>query len=353
MTDQLPTILESLTPVDVFSNNENINKILAQVESIVDSHTPDLETESGRKEIASLAYSVARSKTYLDDKGKDLVSEWKEKAKKVDKVRKDWRDKMDDLKSKARKPLDDWEANEEARKLSHTTLTDQLSEIINSAPVTDDTDALDSFHVLISDIEPRDFEEYAEVAERLIPNAKGAVDAQLAVLAKRKADEEELARLREEQEKREREEREENIRKEAAAKAEQEAEDAKRREAEAKQREQDAIAKAAADKLAAEEQAAAAKAKAEEDAKQAAIEAEKRATEQAELAAAAERKRIEDAKAAEVAEAAKREANKKHHAKINNEAKADFIAGGLSEEQATLAVTLLAQKKISHATISY
>ncbi len=39
--------------------------------------SPDIDTRKGRKAIASLAAKVARSKTYLDGLGKDLVAGWK------------------------------------------------------------------------------------------------------------------------------------------------------------------------------------------------------------------------------------------------------------------------------------
>jgi hypothetical protein len=67
----------------------------------------------------------------------------------------------------------------------------------------------------------------------------------------------------------------------------------------------------------------------------------------------AERKRSEEAKAAEIAEAARREADKKHHAKINNEALNGFTAGGLTEADARKAVELIAKGLIQNVSIRY
>lgn len=78
------------------------------------SFVPDITTAKGRKEIASLAYKVAQTKTYLDGLGKDLVAELKEIPKLIDANRKTVRDRLDELKAKARQPLTDYE-EEQAR----------------------------------------------------------------------------------------------------------------------------------------------------------------------------------------------------------------------------------------------
>lgn len=63
--------------------------------------------------------------------------------------------------------------------------------------------------------------------------------------------------------------------------------------------------------------------------------------------------RQEAEKKAEADALAKREANKSHMKRVNNEAMQCFIDGGLSEESAKLAVTLLAKKVIKNAQINY
>ena len=52
-------------------------------------------------------------------------------------------------------------------------------------------------------------------------------------------------------------------------------------------------------------------------------------------------------------QAASREADKKHHAKINSEALDDFVTAGLSKRAAKIAVTALASKSIRHSRINY
>ena len=68
---------------------------------------------SGRDEIKSLAYKIARSKTTLDNIGKEHVAEIKAKAKAIDNLRAEMRDDLDALKHEIRAPLDEWEAEQE------------------------------------------------------------------------------------------------------------------------------------------------------------------------------------------------------------------------------------------------
>lgn len=126
--------------------------------------------------------------------------------------------------------------------------------------------------------------------------------------------------------------------KDAAEQARQAEEAAKRRELDLKMQAEEAKRRADAQAKAAEEARIAALERAKEDAARA-VEEEKRR-------AAAETKRIAD-------EAAKREANKVHKGSINRAAVAAFVAGGMTEECAKLAVTLIAQGKVENISISY
>lgn len=89
------------------------------------------------------------------------------------------------------------------------------------------------------------------------------------------------------------------------------------------------------------------------DAENAKILAEEQAKLAAEQAAEYERQRIEQEAAKSKAEAEAREADKKHRSSINRQAMDCFIAGGLTEDQAKLAVKLIAARKIAHTQINY
>lgn len=105
--------VETLKAVDIFAPG-NVDKLLEGIESEVRSLVFDVSTLTGRKEIASMAYKVSRSKIILDATGKDLVHEWKKQAKAVDRERKQVRDRLDALRDEVREPLTIWEEKKKA-----------------------------------------------------------------------------------------------------------------------------------------------------------------------------------------------------------------------------------------------
>ncbi len=108
--------IEIATALDVFTNPKKLDALIEEVKSQTINLVFDINTPAGRKDIASVAYRIARTKTYLDDIGKDLVSEYKELPKRIDAGRKLARDTFDSLKEQVRKPLDEWEAQQEILK---------------------------------------------------------------------------------------------------------------------------------------------------------------------------------------------------------------------------------------------
>ncbi|HAH0812961.1 TPA: cell envelope biogenesis protein TolA [Escherichia coli] len=325
-------VIEKANAMTVFQSADQIEEILQKVEREVMSFVPDITTAKGRKEIASLAYKVAQTKTYLDGLGKDLVAELKEIPKLIDANRKTVRDRLDELKAKARQPLTDYEeeqarikAEEEAR-----AATEALAKQIES-------------------------------------------DHEIAILMDREFDRQrEEARLKAEQEKREHEERlkreaEEKARAEAEAKAKAEIEAAARREAEAKaaaeraERERiEAEQRAQRERIEAEQRAQREAKEAAERAereKQAAIEAERRkAQEEAERirreveakeqARIAEEKRIKD-------EEERRAKDKAHRKEVNNKILADLINVGASEDVAKNIITAIVKGEVFATKITY
>jgi hypothetical protein len=109
MTTEL--ILRQIDPVELYTGDV-LEIVLDEVEykalEMAEGLTADTAAE--RKMLASIAYKVAQSKTYLDGLGKNLVAEWKEESKKVDAARKTARDRLDALRDKIKLPLEIWEA---------------------------------------------------------------------------------------------------------------------------------------------------------------------------------------------------------------------------------------------------
>jgi hypothetical protein len=392
--------IDALKPVDVFKPG-GVEKLLADLEMKVRdlNKAIDPASEKGRDAAKSLAYKIARSKTGLDDMGKEFVAKLKVEAAKVDADRRTLRDRCDALRDEVRKPVDDWEAAEEARINDHVIALNNLQALGQFLPGSEPTVAeIDQVIAAIAPFWQRDWQEFKERADQLLVKIPAALATLRAATVKREAERAELERLRQEaadrlaaeqaeKAAREQRERDERIAREAAEKAQEAAAKAAREAEERAAAEQrrieqeraaaiaraekaEADAKAAAEKAEADKKAAAeraeaerkaAAAKAEADAKAAAERAEverKAAAEQAvrdrQAAIEAERQRVAAEKAAEDAATASRERDRNHRATVNKAARADLMqACKLTEEQATAVVKAIASGDISNTRISY
>lgn len=237
------------------------------------------------------------------------------------------------------------------------------------------------------------WEEFEADAARTKDQVLDKLRATLAARQKYETEQAELVRLRAETEaqaQRERDaqiarEAEERARREAEQRAQAERDAAAKREAEAKaaadrrelelklaaEQSERAAAQAARDKIESEQRAAQQKIEdeqrhkqamaqaeadrvaAEQRAEQERIDSERRQAEAAERARLAEIARANAAAAEINRQAAAREADKAHKAKINRAALDAFIAGGMPVECAKQAVTLIAQRKIPSIAITY
>lgn len=343
---------------------------------------PDLTTRKGRDRVASLAAEVSRSKTAVEKPGRDYLRRLKEMPKVVEAELREFVTEMDSLRDQVRQPLTEWELAEKARVQGHkdsigwlTSRDDGLGDL-TSAQVAQRIDEVEAFVI------GKHLEEFEADAAR----AKDAVLAKLRpAFTARQAHEAELAeiaRFNAEKAEREQRERDEAIAREAAEKAQREAaERAAADLAASAKREQDLRDQAAAQQLAAEQAARDAEAAAERQRLQLQIQAEQaqkaaaqakadqlaaeqraeqerqaaaaRAEQAAEEARQAEIQRQVDAKAEEARQIAAREADKAHQGKINRAALQAFVAGGMTEECAKQAITLIATRKIPNIYIQY
>lgn len=62
------------TALAVYSADSGLDPYLQAIRAEIDGFTPDPTTKKGRDAIASIAHKVARSKTALDNLGKELVA---------------------------------------------------------------------------------------------------------------------------------------------------------------------------------------------------------------------------------------------------------------------------------------
>lgn len=106
-------VIEKQNAMAVFTTKEQLDPIIEAIEKEARSLVPDVSTRKGRDAIASMAHKVARSKTYIDNAGKDLVAELKALPKQIDESRRIVRERLEALKDEVRRPLTEWEAEQE------------------------------------------------------------------------------------------------------------------------------------------------------------------------------------------------------------------------------------------------
>lgn len=315
-------VIEKKNAMAVFTNNDQLDPLIEAIEKEARSLVPDVTTKKGRDAIASMAHKVARSKTYIDNAGKALVAELKALPKQIDESRRVVRERLDALKDEVRRPLTEWEAEQERIK---------------------DEEAMNALHVEALAMN----EEFdRQLAARI------ESDHEMAMLMNDAFDREQADKAAEAE--RQRIAHEEEIKRMAAAAAAREVEQrAQREREEAAHRE--AVLKAQAEQ--AERDRIAAEKKAEAD-KQAAIEAERRKAqeeadrirreaEQREQARLAEEKRKAD-------EQARREADVKHRKAVGTEIVKALLANtSLTRDQAIEVLTAVKDGRIPHTGISY
>ncbi|MDH4541036.1 hypothetical protein [Sulfitobacter faviae] len=300
----------------MFAKPDQVDDVISLIEAEARSHAPDLSTAKGRKAIASLAHTVARSKTTLDAAGKSLTDDARKQIAVVDAERRKIRERLDALKTEVRKPLDDWEAAEEERvgrlKAALQSLTPAPVQMLDTETITAEIDRIKA--IAIDD----SWAEYQEIADTKKEHALTDLTQWHEAAKVREDQAAELARLRAEAEERARKDAQE-----AAAKAEAE------RQAQAKaEQERMAAEKAEADRVAAEE-AEAHRIEAEKAEAERREQAERDKAEAAELA----RKQAEEDAACREKEAAERHAREMAEAKQREEAAAQRERDRIAEEQ--------------------
>ncbi|HHB6913247.1 TPA: hypothetical protein ACN7RO_004683 [Klebsiella pneumoniae] len=298
-----------------------LDAYLEQIRQAV-NEVPDLTTKKGRDRVASLAAQVSRSKTAIEKPGREYLKRLKEAVRPAEAEIKRFVDACDELRDATRRPLTEWEAEQERIKAEEA----MNALHVEALAMNEDFDRqmaarIESDHemaLLMNDAFDREQADKAAEAER-----------------QRIAHEEEIKRLAaaaaaREVEQRAQREREEAALREAALKAQ------------AEQAERDRIAaelKAEADKKAAVE---AERRKAQEEADRIRREAEQR--EQVRLA---EEKRKAD-------EQARREADVKHRKAVGVEVVKALLANtSLTRDQAIEVLTAVKDGRIPHTGISY
>ncbi|CAN1741606.1 IgA-specific serine endopeptidase autotransporter [Klebsiella pneumoniae] len=315
-------VIEKKNAMAVFTNNDQLDPLIEAIEKEARSLVPDVTTKKGRDAIASMAHKVARSKTYIDNAGKDLVAELKALPKQIDESRRVVRERLDALKDEVRRPLTEWEEEQERIKAEETM------------------NALHAEALAMNEEFDR------QLAARI------ESDHEMALLMNDAFDREQAEKKAEAE--RQRIVREEEIKRQAEAKAMREAEERHRAELEA-------AARREAEERAAKERAERGRIEGiqrAESEKQAAVEAERRKAqeeadrirreaEQREQARMAEEKRKAD-------EQARREADVKHRKTVGTDIVKALVANtSITRDQAIEVLTAIKDGNIPHSGISY
>ena len=361
MTNEIAVLPPKETAVQVYSTPKGLDPFLAKVREEIDAFVPDVTTPKGRKEIASVAYKVAQSKTALDGMGKELVAELKDIPRKIDEERKRMRDLLDQWRDEVRKPLTEWEEAEENRVKAirdRLSLFDACTDNHNSSELKSALESLES--IAIDDTWQEFATEAAKAKDACVNRLKVAIMMQ----QKAEAEAAEQDRLRQEAEEKARIERDEHIRKEAAEAERKAAEE--RAEKERQRVEQERIAaQQEAERKEREHQAELERVKREKaESEFLALRQQQESAERARLAAEqaerdkqaaieAERKRIEAQRIADQLDADRKAASKAHRQKINREALDDLVASGMTQDSAKALIESIVRGEIRNITVNY
>ena len=356
-------------PTILFRDADALAFLLASIEKQIEEFAPDIETDKGRKAIASLAYSIAKRKTTYDDAGASLTEEHRRQVKTIDEIRRRIRDALDALKLRARKPLDDWESAEEKRRHA----INATRELFKQAAIIRADATLEGLAAMRRRVEEATVDEaffggYARdaIAER--QTALDMIDATGARIEAANAERAELERLRSEEATRKRNE-EAEARSKAAAEAEarrqQELKDAEARaarEAEERTREEARIAQEA-EQVRRDEEATKVERQRQEEQRRKDDEAAAKLRTEQEARARAEREteRLQRAEEQRQKDRAIREAaeikaarNKQHRARIVREAREAIMAKTtIDNDTALILLKAVAANDIPHVSISF
>ncbi|WMQ85312.1 hypothetical protein RCR42_05375 [Enterobacter hormaechei] len=299
---------------------DGLDAYLEQIRQAV-NEVPDLSTKKGRDRVASLAAQVSRSKTAIEKPGREYLKRLKEAVRPAEAEIKRFVDACDELRDATRRPLTEWEAEqerikaEEAMNALHAEALEMNEEFDRQRAAQIEADH--EMALLMNDKFDRDREEQSRQAEQAQRERDERLKQEAAEQARRDAEAKHKAEL------------EAAVRREADEKARADAAERKRKEdADRAERErQDAIAEE--------------KRKAQEEADR--IKREVEAKEKARLA--------EEQRKAE--EEARRAADKEHRRTVNRRVIADLIAQGIPEEFAQKALLAIAGGKVQDAHIKY
>jgi hypothetical protein len=333
--------VEQESALVAFAEPNGLDPFIDAVRKIVNEFEHDLTTGAGRKKTASLAAKVSSFKVSMDDMGKSLTEDWKNKSKVVDQARKKMRDELDALRDEARRPLTEWEDREKARVATIRAKIDDLRNYAVGFETVEDLERRLTALEVATEID----DSFDEFKLEAIETRCASIDLLKSNLAKAKLAEAqrlELERLRAESESRAKADREEALRKEGELRAQREAEAKLRAEQERMEAQKLFAIKEAERKELEARRLAESNAKALREAEERARLAEETAKKNA---IAAQKKLADDE--------AKRKADMEHSRNLKTQAKVALIEQGLEEKQAIKIILAICEGKIPNISMRF
>ncbi|EPI5150388.1 hypothetical protein ACS61K_002222 [Klebsiella pneumoniae] len=181
-----------------------LDAYLEQIRQAV-NEVPDLTTKKGRDRVASLAAQVSRSKTAIEKPGREYLKRLKEAVRPAEAEIKRFVDACDELRDATRKPLTEWEAEqerikaEEAMNALHAEALVMNENIDLQRAIQFETDH--EMALLMNDAFDREQADKAAEAERQRIFREEEMVRRAEEKAKREAEQREQARLAEEKRK--------------------------------------------------------------------------------------------------------------------------------------------------------
>lgn len=331
---------EALTALDVFGSADGHEILVGRLEDYVRAQSTDITTKKGQDDIRSLAAKVARTKTGLDDLGKEFVADLKKQTGAVHAKRKLIRDRLDVLRDEVRAPLTAFEEAEEKRIAGHEAALVLLAGAAVFA-VQPSVAEIDDRLTKLKPLATLNWEEFGDRATEIYDEADNKLNAMRLVAVQAERDAAELAELRQMKASRDAQDLADQQAREVAENQRLKAEKASADEAALAER--DRLAAIARDE------------KAERDRIAAAEQAEQDAISRANAAIETERKRVAKVAADADAVRQKLERNKWHRVKIHAdivEALAKNTAAHMVDIK-LIVEALAAGNNIPHVTINY
>lgn len=334
---------------------------LATLEADNSKLTFDYESKKGNKEARSHINTLRLTKGTLERTRTEAKAESLRIGRAIDSEAAEIKARIEAMITVHQVKLDEIEKREEDRIAAIRSLLDTMSEVHSYESAEGYQRHIATLEAVAIDDQWQEFiTEAAQIKDAML----GKYRIMLADQLKYEVEQAELARLRTEAAERAQKDRDDAITKEAEDRARADAAAQAERVASASRKAiEDAEAKAKAERDAAERRELELKLAAE-NAERRRVEAEQRAEQdrkdaiahaeqQAAEAVQREKDRVTEVARVEAAETAKREANKKHKASINNKALDALVAGGINADCAKECIKLIASGAVPDVSISY